>query len=226
MSFYQKWIIPRLVDFSMRNKEAMRYRSQVVPQACGTVLEIGIGSGLNLPFYGASVERLYGLDPSGELLEMARKKANAIVFPVDFLACPSEEISLDDGSVDTVVTTWTLCTIPDPVKALKEMRRVLKPGGTLLFAEHGLAPEARVQGWQQWLNPLWSRITGGCNLNRKMDELIQASGFRLVEIKMEYAEGPRAMSYVYSGRAQPSIIDSMTARHSRSGAVLRKSFTN
>jgi ubiquinone/menaquinone biosynthesis C-methylase UbiE len=189
----------------MRNKEAMRYRSQVVPQACGTVLEIGIGSGLNLPFYGTSVERLYGLDPSQELLAMARKNASAVAYPVDFLGCPSEEISLDDASVDTVVTTWTLCTIPDPVRALKEMRRVLKPSGTLLFAEHGLAPEARVRGWQQRLNPLWSRITGGCNLNRKMDDLIQASGFRLVELKKEYAEGPRPMSYVYSGRAQPAI---------------------
>ena len=205
MSLYHKWIIPWLVDLSMRNREAMRYRSQVVPQACGTVLEIGIGSGLNLPFYGPGVERLYGLDPSEELLKMARKKSGAIACPVDFLACPSEEISLDDGSVDTVVTTWTLCTIPDPIKALNEMRRVLKPGGILLFAEHGLAPEPRVQGRQQWLNPLWSRITGGCNLNRKIDELIQASGFRIVELKMEYADGPRAMSYVYSGQAQPVI---------------------
>ncbi len=205
MSFYHKWIVPQLVNFSMRNREAKRYRSQVVPQACGTVLEIGIGSGLNLPFYGPGVERLYGLDPSEELLKMARKKAGAIACPVDFLACPSEEISLDNGSVDTVVTTWTLCTIPDPIKALNEMRRVLKPGGTLLFAEHGLAPETRVQGWQRRLNPLWSRITGGCNLNRKMDELILASGFRIVELKMEYAEGPRAMSYVYSGQAQPVI---------------------
>lgn len=205
MSFYEKWILPRLVDVTMRNKVAMRYRSHIVPQARGMVLEIGVGSGLNLPFYGTSVEQLYGLDPSEELLVMARKKARAIAFPIDFLAHPGEEIPLDDGSVDTVVTTWTLCSIPDPVKALKEMRRVLKLGGMLLFAEHGLAPEARVQGWQQWLNPLWCRITGGCNLNRKMDDLIQVSGFWFVELKMEYTEGPRAMSYVYSGRAQPAI---------------------
>ena len=205
MSFYEKWILPRLVDVTMRSKEATRYRSQIVPQARGTVLEIGVGSGLNLPFYGTGVEQLYGLDPSEELLVMARKKAGAIDFPIDFLAHPGEEIPLDNGCIDTVVTTWTLCTIPDPAKALREMRRVLKPGGMLLFAEHGLAPETRVQGWQNWLNPLWSRITGGCNLNRKMDELIQASGFRMVELKMEYAEGPRAMSYIYSGQAQPAI---------------------
>lgn len=206
MSVYQKWILPRLLDLAMRNKEATRYRSQIVPEARGTILEIGVGSGLNLPFYGLGVERLYGLDPSEELLTMARKKARAIAFPIDFLACSGEEIPLADGSVDTVVTTWTLCSIPDPVQALQEMRRVLKPGGTLLFAEHGFAPEARVQGWQRRLNPLWSRMAGGCNLNRKMDRLIRTAGFRIVELKMEYAKGPRPMSYVYSGRAQPTVL--------------------
>lgn len=204
MSFYDKWILPRLVDVAMRNKEATRYRSQIVPQARGTVLEIGVGSGLNLPFYGTGVERLYGLDPSQELLVMARKKARAIAFPIDFLAHSGEEIPLNDGCVDTVVTTWTLCSIPDPVQALKEMRRVLQPGGMLLFAEHGLAPEARVQKLQQCLNPLWGRFAGGCNLNRKMDQLIQAAGFRIAELETEYAKGPRPMSYIYSGRAQPA----------------------
>lgn len=206
MGVYEKWILPRLVDVTMRNKEAMRYRSQIVPQARGTVLEIGVGSGLNLPFYGHGVEQLYGLDPSEALLAMARKKSRAIAFPVDFLAHTGEEIPMDDRCIDTVVMTWTLCTIPDPAKALREMRRVLKPGGMLLFAEHGLAPETRVQGWQQFLNPLWSRITGGCNLNRKMDQLIQASGFQIVDLKKEYAKGPRAFSYIYSGHAQPAIL--------------------
>lgn len=204
MGFYEKWILPRLVDVAMRNRVATRYRSQIVPQARGKVLEIGVGSGLNLPFYGACVEQLYGLDPSEELLAMARKSARDIAFPVDFLAHPGEVVPLDDGCVDTVVTTWTLCTIPDPAKALKEMRRVLKPGGMLLFAEHGLAPEARVQGWQHLLNPLWSRLTGGCNLSRKMDELIRASGFEIVDLTMECAEGPRVLSYVYYGQAQPA----------------------
>ncbi len=204
MSFYDKWIFPWLVDLAMRNKEATRYRSQIVPKAHGTVLEIGIGSGLNLPFYGSGVEQLYGLDPSAELLAMARKKAGAAAFPIELLAHSSEEIPLDDGCVDTVVTTWTLCSIADPVKALQEMRRVLKPDGILLFTEHGLAPETRVQGWQQRLNPLWSRMTGGCNLNRKIDALIRASGFRIEELKTEYSRGPRPMSYMYSGRAQPT----------------------
>ena len=204
MGFYDKWILPRLVDVAMRNREATRYRAQIVPEARGAVLEIGIGSGLNLPFYGTGVEQLYGLDPSQELLAMARKKAGAVAFPVELLAHPGEAIPLDDACVDTVVTTWTLCSIADPVKALREMRRVLKPGGMLLFTEHGLAPEARVQGWQRRLNPLWSRISGGCNLNRKIDALIQASGFRIEELKTEYSKGPRVLSYMYRGRALPS----------------------
>jgi ubiquinone/menaquinone biosynthesis C-methylase UbiE len=202
MSIYQKWILPRLVDLTMRNKAATRYRSLIVPKARGTVLEIGVGSGLNLPFYGIGVEHLYGLDPSEELLAMAGKKARGIAFPIDFIAHGSEEIPLGDSSVDTVVMTWTLCSIPDPVKAMKEIERVIKPGGTLLFVEHGLAPEIRVQAWQQRLNPLWSKLTGGCNLNRKMDQLIRTAGFDLAQLKTEYAEGPRPLSYMYSGQAQ------------------------
>jgi len=205
MNFYQKWILPRLVDVAMRNKVATRYRSRIVPKACGTVLEIGVGSGLNLPFYGIGVEHLYGLDPSEELLAMAGKRARGIAFPIDFIAQTSEEIPLGDSSVDTIVMTWTLCSIADPVKALKELGRVIRPGGTLLFVEHGLAPEIRVQDWQQRLNPLWSKLTGGCNLNRRMDQLIRTAGFDLAELKTEYAEGPRPLSYMYSGQAQPRL---------------------
>jgi ubiquinone/menaquinone biosynthesis C-methylase UbiE len=204
MNVYDKWILPRLTDLAMRNKEATRYRSQLVPKACGTVLEIGVGSGLNLPFYGTAVSRLYGLDPSEQLLQMARERASAATFPVEFLAHTGEEIPLGDCCLDMVVTTWTLCTIPDPLKALKEMRRVLKPGGTLLFAEHGLAPDANVRGWQERLNPLWRKVTGGCNLNRKMDALIETSDFRIVQLDMAYTKGLRPMSFIYSGRAQPN----------------------
>ncbi len=203
MSFYDRHILPRLLDLAMRNREVTRYRSQVVPQARGTVVEIGIGSGLNLPFYGDNVERLYGIDPSEELLRMARKKADSTRFPVEFSTHSAEALPLGNHCADTVITTFTLCTIPDPVKALQEMKRVLKPGGSLLFAEHGLAPDASVKRWQRRLNPIWNRIAGGCNLDRKIDELIDAAGFRVVELTNEYAKGPRPMSYIYAGRAAP-----------------------
>jgi ubiquinone/menaquinone biosynthesis C-methylase UbiE len=205
MSFYDRWILPRLTDLAMRNKEATRYRSHVVPKASGAVLEIGIGSGLNLPFYTAAVTQLYGLDPSEELLEMARRKASGMPFRVDFLSQSGEELPLDDESVDTVLTTWVLCSIPDPARALKEMKRVLKPGGTLLFVEHGLAPDTRVQRWQQRLNPLWKKFTGGCNLHRKMDDLIGGSGLHFVELETGYAKGPRPLSFIYCGKAQRRI---------------------
>jgi ubiquinone/menaquinone biosynthesis C-methylase UbiE len=203
MDFYDKWILPRLTDLAMRNKEATRYRVQLLPQARGVTLEVGVGSGLNLPFYGPQVDRLYAVDPSEELLRMAEKKVRRAPFPVELLARSAEEIPIDDRTIDTVVTTWTLCSICDPLKALAEMRRVLKPEGMLLFAEHGLAPEVSVQRWQRRLNPLWNKLAGGCNLDRKMDELLRAAGFRIVELATEYAKGPRPMSYIYFGRAVP-----------------------
>lgn len=201
MNVYEKWILPHLTDLVMRNAEATRYRENVVPLARGTVLEVGAGSGLNFRYYGRQVERLYALDPSEELQSMARRKAAAAIIPIEFLLRSGEDIPLEDRSCDTVVTTWTLCTIPDPVKALTEMKRVLKPGGTLLFAEHGVAPEANVRAWQDRLNPLWRRITGGCNLNRSVNELLGAAGFNVVDLRQEYARGLRPMSYIYSGRA-------------------------
>lgn len=204
MKIYDDYILPRLIDLCMRNEEATRYRSRIVPEARGKVLEIGIGSGLNLPFYREGVERLYGVDPSEALLALARKKAHATHCPVEFLECSAESIPLADCSVDTVVMTFTLCSIPDPGRALREMRRVLKPQGVLLFAEHGLAPETGVQRWQRRLTPLWRRIGGGCHLDRKMDALIGEAGFSMAQLVTEYARGPRPMAYIYCGRALPA----------------------
>ncbi len=201
MSLYKRWVLPRLLDLTMRNKEATRFRTQIVPAARGATLEVGVGSGLNLRFYGDRVERLVAVDPSEELLRMARRRARGVAFPIEFLARPGEELPLEDASIDTVVLTFALCTIPEPAKALREMRRVLKPGGELLFAEHGLAPDPAVRRWQERLNPLWRRVAGGCNLDRRIDELIGAAGFRLTGLATEYAKGPRPMSYVYVGRA-------------------------
>ena len=204
MSFYDRWILPWVLDLAMRNKEARRYRERVIPRARGRVLEVGAGSGLNLPFYGNEVDHLFALEPSPELRKMAGRRTKSARFTVEFLDRTAEEIPLERRSVDTVVTTWTLCTIPDPIRALQEMKRVLKPGGVLLFVEHGLAPEPGVQAWQHRLNPLWNRIGGGCNLDRKIDELILQSGFRLAELETEYVKGLKPMSFTYSGRAAPA----------------------
>ena len=204
MSFYQHWVLPWVIDLTMRNKEARRYRERVIPQANGLVLEIGSGSGLNLPFYGPAVRHLFALEPSPQLRKMAGRRTTGTRFPVEFLDSSAEEIPLDRGSVDTVVTTWSLCTIPDAGRALDEMRRVLKPGGVLLFVEHGLAPDAVVRAWQHRLNPIWNRIGGGCNLNRKIDSLIVQSGFGLAELETEYVKGPKPMTFTYSGRAVPA----------------------
>jgi ubiquinone/menaquinone biosynthesis C-methylase UbiE len=201
MGLYENWILPRLTDLAMRNREATRYRSQVVPRARGRVLEVGVGSGLNLSFYGPEVESLTALDPSEELLRMASRKAERVSFRVEFCNCSSESIPAADAAFDTVISTWTLCTIPDPVKALKEMKRVLKPGGSVLFVEHGLAPEASVRAWQGRLNPVWRRVTGGCNLNRRIDALVRSAGLTITRLENEYAKGLRPMSYIYSGEA-------------------------
>lgn len=203
MSFYEKYVLPRLIDLAMRNKEATRLRQLIVPQAAGRVLEIGIGSGLNLPFYGPQVKHLFGLEPSPELIGLAGRKTGGAPFPVDFLAAGAEHIPLEDGSVDTVLTTWTLCSIPDAHQALCEARRVLKPDGRLLFLEHGLAQEAGVQRWQRRLTPLWRRVTGGCHLDRSIGELVAAAGFRIEALDTGYAQGPRVMAFIYRGSGVP-----------------------
>ncbi len=204
MSFYASHIFPRLLDFAMRHREFTRYRERIVPRARGTVLEVGVGSGLNLPFYARSIERLYALDPSEELLRMTGRKLEGAPFPVELMSQGAESLPLADESIDTVVTTFTVCSIGEPLQALREMRRVLKPQGILLFAEHGLAPERSVRRWQHRLNPLWRGLSGGCNLDREMSELIRTAGFSITELTTEYAKGPRALAYVYSGCASPT----------------------
>lgn len=202
MNLYNRWVLPRLINFAMTRDEATRLRAAYVPAARGVVVEIGIGSGLNMPFYTTAVTMLYGVDPSAELLAMAKERAAATPFPVELLNQDAHRIPLADASVDTGVVTWSLCSIANPADALREMRRVLKPGGALIFVEHGLAPDARVRKWQNRLTPVWRRFTGGCHLNRKMDDLVRNAGFTIADLRTEYAPGPRPLAFMYEGQAR------------------------
>ena len=204
MGVYDRYILPRLIHLACRSEPNMRQRSKVVPLARGRVLEIGVGSGLNLPFYDAgSVTKVWGLDPSPEMLRLAERAVSSVAFDVEFLQVPADEIPLEDRSVDTVVVTYTLCTIPETEPALREMARVLRPGGQLIFCEHGVAPDARVRRWQDLLNPLWRRVGGGCNLNRPIPQLIDKGGFRIRGIESMYIPGWRPGSFNYWGTAVP-----------------------
>jgi ubiquinone/menaquinone biosynthesis C-methylase UbiE len=187
----------------MRNEETARLRAAWIPYARGEVLEVGIGSGLNLPFYSSDVHRVYGVDPSVELQQIARKRAIAGPIEVEFLSQSAEEqLPLADASIDTVVITWTLCSIPNAPKALQQIKRVLKASGRFIFLEHGRAPDPAIAVLQDRITPLWKRIGGGCHLNRKIDDLITAAGFRIAELKTCYLPGPRPMTYTYQGVAE------------------------
>ena len=205
MGFYGKYLLPRIIDLAMKNKETARLRAALIPQARGEVLEIGIGSGLNLPFYSPEVKHIFGVDPSLELQKMASKRMGGGGIKVDFLAQSAEEpLPLEEASIDTVVMAWTLCSIPNAAKALQQMRRVLKVEGRLIFVEHGRAPDRKIAAWQDRLTPVWKHATGGCHLNRKVDELIAGAGFQITELTTSYLPGPRPMTYTYQGVAQPA----------------------
>jgi ubiquinone/menaquinone biosynthesis C-methylase UbiE len=203
MGFYQERVLPWLVHLSMGQRRLVPYRNRVVSNATGRVLEVGIGSGLNLPFYGNKVAEIIGLEPSPKLLGMAKKAAQKSQTPLRLVEGTAEAIPIENQSVDAVVTTWTMCSIPEIQSALQEMRRVLRPGGRLLFVEHGRAPEARVRWWQDHLTPVWKRLSGGCHLNRAIEELIENAGFRMERLDKGYMQGPRPMTFMYEGSARP-----------------------
>ena len=201
MGFYNDVVLPRLCDLAMRNKQLRPYRERVIGAAEGRVLEIGIGSGRNLPFYRPQVTELLALEPSPQLAAMARHARHPDM-PVNFVEASAEAIPLDDRSVDTVVTTWTLCSIPDAAMALTEMRRVLRPNGKLLFVEHGMAPDKNIKRWQDWLTPAWKRIGGGCHLNRPIQSMIESAGFGIDRLETGYMPGPKPMTFMYEGSAR------------------------
>lgn len=203
MGLYEKYILPNFLNCACGLKPVQQQRAKVVPQAEGRILEIGMGSGLNIPFYDAkNVEFVWGLEPSEGMRKKAQPNLAKAPFDVHWLDLPSEDIPLDDNSADTVLLTYTLCTIPDWHKALLEMRRVLKPNGKLIFCEHGTAPDANVAQWQDRLNPIWKKLAGGCNLNRPIPEYIAEVGFDIKEIDSGYMPGPKFASYMYWGTAK------------------------
>lgn len=204
MRLYDTHILPNLVHFACSLRPAMEQRAKIVPLARGLVLEIGIGSGLNLPYYAAEkITKLWGLDPSPAMLGKAEARAHRVRFEIEFLAGQGEEIPLATGSVDTVVITYTLCSIVGVEQALQEMVRVLRPGGQLLFCEHGVAPDVRVRRWQERINPIWKSLGGGCHLNRDIPSLIEQGGFRVEALRAGYISGWRPATYNYWGVATP-----------------------
>jgi len=202
-SIYNKYVVPKLLDVCCSTKPIKYQRNKIVPHAKGEVLEIGIGSGLNLPYYNKSlVKKVHGLDPSEELNQIALKNASEINLDINFIISGAEEIKLPSKSIDTVLITYTLCTIPEFKAALKEIKRVLKDDGIMLFCEHGLAPDKKVSKWQNRINPLWGKLFGGCNINRNIPHIIQESGLNIKKLEQMYLPStPKVVAYNYWGVA-------------------------
>lgn len=204
MGFYDERILPHIIDKACSVGQVMKLRSQLVPQATGTVLEVGMGSAINLAFYNPeTVARVYGLEPSEGMRRKAQENLAKSPIPVQWLDLPGENIPLPENSIDTVVLTFTLCTIPDHRVALKEIRRVLKAGGVLLFLEHGESPDIGIRKWQHRITPGWKKLAGGCHLNRPIDSLIREAGFAIQELQTFYMpNAPRIAGFIYQGRAR------------------------
>jgi ubiquinone/menaquinone biosynthesis C-methylase UbiE len=202
MSWYEDKILPRFIDLACSSKPTRKQREKIVPRASGDVLEIGIGSGLNLPHYDREkVRHIWGLEPSEGMRRIVADPIAASGLDVELIDLPGEEIPLDDDSVDTVLITYTLCTIEDVVSAMAGMRRVLKPTGQLLFCEHGKAPDENVVKWQERMNPTWKKFAGGCNMNRDIPEIITSAGFEIADDNRMYIPGIKSLSYNYWGAA-------------------------
>jgi ubiquinone/menaquinone biosynthesis C-methylase UbiE len=202
MSFYERWCWAPLLELAMRQEPVMHERRKVVPRAIGRVLEVGVGSGLNLELYdGDRVERVWALDPSQTLLERARVRPVPPGVDVRLLTGSAEDIPFADAAFDTVVSTFTMCSIPNLSRALGEIRRVLRRGGRLLFAEHGLSPEGTIARWQRRLSPCWCFLSGGCNLDRAIASLIEGAGFRIMGVDETYLPGPKLLTYTSTGTA-------------------------
>jgi ubiquinone/menaquinone biosynthesis C-methylase UbiE len=203
MAFYNDRILPHLIQIGMKQEMLAPIRERLAGAAEGRVLEIGVGAGLNLPRYTNRVTGVVAIDSAPVMLAMARGAAALAAVPVALAIGSAEAIPADSASADTVLSTWTLCSIPDVTRALGEARRVLKAGGRLLFAEHGLAPDANVRRWQHRLTPIWKRVAGGCHLDRDIRALVERAGFAIERLEVGYLPGPRPMTFMYEGSARP-----------------------
>lgn len=204
INLYSKYVLPRITNAVCSSSPNMKQREKVVPNAYGRVLEIGAGSGLNFRYYDPDkVEHLFALDPSEEMWSIAKSQTNSKLFDIDFIKGYAEQIPMDDDTVDSILITYTLCTIPDVSVSLEEMRRVLKPGGVFIFCEHGIAPDKSVQKWQNLLNPMWKKLGGGCNLNRDIPNLINTGPFEIQKLNTMYLPGFKPASFNFWGVAKP-----------------------
>ncbi len=198
--WYESKVLPGLLNSLMKSPDMTEIRRRWVPEASGDVIEIGVGSGLNLPFYQSGA-RVFAVDPSEELQVFAREVAEQSGTIVDFCAQSGESIPADDNQFDSAVITWTMCTIPNPLNALMEIKRVLKPGGHVYFAEHGLSPDVEVAKWQHRINGIWKPLAGGCNLNRRPDQMLAEAGFTIDPMETGHIQGPKFATYTYQGFA-------------------------
>lgn len=204
-AWYDQTVLPALIELACGQSSVEEQRRALIPQAQGRVLEIGFGTGLNLPFYDrARVQSLAGVDPSPAMRPRAEPRAREAGFPVTLLTAAAEDLPVPDAAFDTAVSTYTLCSVADPAAALRRLRRALKPGGTLLFSEHGLSPDASVRRWQRRLDRAWPSVAGGCHLTRDIPALLREAGFELLDLRQQYLPGPRPWTWHSSGRALPS----------------------
>jgi ubiquinone/menaquinone biosynthesis C-methylase UbiE len=201
MGFYEHQVVPRLIDLAMRRRELTPIRARVAASLDGEVLEVGFGSGLNVPHYPPAVIQVQAVDPATIGRELAADRVAASTVPLKYVGLDGQALSLESASVDHVLTTWTLCSIPDVDRALSEIGRVLRPGGSLHFVEHGRSPDRKVAGWQDRLTPMQRRVAGGCHLNRPIDELVRESGLDVIHLENYYAKGPRPFGYMFEGVA-------------------------
>ena len=200
-NWYERHVLPYVIHFACGTRPVRKQRMKVIPLAQGRVMEVGIGTGLNLPFDDRlRVKSIVGVDPALRLHRLAMRQIAACDIAVELVGLSAEKLPLEDASFDTVVSTYTLCTIPDPLAALREMRRVLAPGGKLLFSEHGRAPDANILKWQSRIQPIWRKFSGGCMLDRDIPALLVAAGFR-PDVQSRYIPGPKILSFHYWGEA-------------------------